>query len=130
MVMQIESAGITSLRRAKIIVSTRSTSSVDKMTRSISDSVVSAWNCLPRRDAMVLKESASSPNSSLRAMSIRSPKSCAAIRRVPSMRRSSGTSVRRIWVTLSMITIRIASASTGRNRCIKAEAAANASDSG
>ena len=79
-------------------------SSSDRIARSIFDSVVRVSNWRPSRAAIALNDPASSPNSSLLVTSTFVAKSLPPSRRVPSINRSSGTSVRRIWVRLKSAT--------------------------
>jgi hypothetical protein len=98
------------------IVSTIVVASVaDSTARSISAAVASALNCRPSCVAIVLNDAASCSNSSLLVTVTRLAKSRCAIRWVPFCSSSSGSTLRRIWVTLRSRTIRLDRPTTMRN---------------
>ena len=110
----------TRTRRCSSAVSmTSSVLSCESTALSMSLIVVRVLNCLPRRDAIVLKAFARSPNSSALETVTRAPKSLAAIRRVPSRSASSGTRCRRIWIRLNSETTHNVSNAIQKNKVRK-----------
>jgi hypothetical protein len=91
------------------------TSVAESTARSSSAAVDRAWNWRPSSAAIVLKEAASSSNSSRLATETRLAKSRCAIRRVPSRSSTRGTRLRRIWLPVSRTTTRPVSRTTHTN---------------
>ena len=106
--------GKTSRIRPRIVSTMAVASVADKTARSISAAVDKALNCRPSWVAMVLNEAANSSNSSRLFTVTRLAKSRWAMSWVPRWSASSGSTLRRIWLTLSSRTARLDNPTTTR----------------